>query len=55
MTENTTTQANTFQIKIGKKTYIVTAKPSPNAKRTANDAFKALCKQEIAATASLAA
>lgn len=55
MTENTVTQISTFQMKIGKKTYIVSVKQSLNAKRTADDAFKALCKEEIEAATSLAA
>lgn len=55
MTENNVTQISTFQMKIGKKTYIVSVKQSLNAKRTADDAFKKLCSQEIAATTSPAA
>ena len=55
MNENTATPTSTFQRKIVKKTYIVSVKQSPTAKRTADDAFKALCKEEIEAATSLAA
>jgi len=55
MTKNDNKTTNTFQMRIGKKTYIVSVKPSPNAKRTADDAFKALCKAEIETETSLAA